>query len=760
MHPTLSALLAAGEIPAWLGTTFAWVKVLIGFSVIIFVHELGHFLAAKWVGVRVDRFAVGFGTRLFGWRSGEGFTFGNRPNYRAEEIAEKGFGETDYCFKALPIGGYVKMLGQEDIIIDDKTGDIQLSDDPRAFTSRPVGQRMLVVSAGVVFNLIFAALMLMCVFLVGKQMLAPVIGVVTPDSPAQGKLAPGDRVLEADGEAIHSFMDFQMATAFADGLLKLKVKRAAGSIETVDVKPVKGDDGLGRLSVLPQFTTVRVRDGEPVGGKPTVLAGDKIIEIDGKPVTNPFDIVRMFELSEGRVLEVVVERPKDPSEPDGEVERVVCYQRAALTVLPALEPDQRRGGMPAELHILGLLRRQMVARVVDRSAAKKAGFERGDVVLQWGTVANPTLDEIFDSIAANPGKPISLRILRGQEQLELSVSPRRPFKLFGKPGRTVVGLDLQSRGEENMPIVSQVVPGSPFAKLSMPRGSRLVSLDGRAVRNWFDVVNILKASAGRSIVVRYRSGSDESGGALDVPSSIINELDLDPGASIQSIDGQKSIAVELADGKRRVYSLPSWAAVRKILETRVGQTVSVRYRPVRFGSVEEAEFTVRADNFDPWQGRIGYIYGVNQFTGNFDFAQLTESVNAHGNPLTAMSMGINYVTQQVRQIYQFLTRVATTEVSTEHVAGPVGIFSVAVEQARLGISDLLFFLAFISINLAVINFLPIPVMDGGLMLFLIIEKIKGKPLSFKTQMISTLVSLAAIILFGLFITIQDISRLF
>ena len=148
----MDALLAADTMPGWLYNTLMFIKVLIGFSIIIFVHEAGHFLAAKWVGIRVDRFAVGFGTRLFGFRKGEGFTFGNRPEYSADELARKDYGETDYCFKVLPIGGYVKMLGQDDVIINDETGEVSLSDDPRAFTSRPVGHRMIVVSAGVLFN--------------------------------------------------------------------------------------------------------------------------------------------------------------------------------------------------------------------------------------------------------------------------------------------------------------------------------------------------------------------------------------------------------------------------------------------------------------------------------------------------------------------------------------------------------------------------------------------------------------------------------
>jgi len=84
----------------------------------------------------------------------------------------------------------------------------------------------------------------------------------------------------------------------------------------------------------------------------------------------------------------------------------------------------------------------------------------------------------------------------------------------------------------------------------------------------------------------------------------------------------------------------------------------------------------------------------------------------------------------------------------------------AIEQAKAGLPELMFFLAFLSVNLAVINFLPMPVLDGGLMVFLLIEKIKGKPLSLKAQMVGTMVGLAAIILGLLFVTIQDIGRFF
>ena len=84
----------------------------------------------------------------------------------------------------------------------------------------------------------------------------------------------------------------------------------------------------------------------------------------------------------------------------------------------------------------------------------------------------------------------------------------------------------------------------------------------------------------------------------------------------------------------------------------------------------------------------------------------------------------------------------------------------AADRAKAGYAELFFFLAFLSVNLAVLNFIPLPVLDGGLMVFLIIEKLKGKPLSIKTQMVATLIGLATIVLVMLLVTFQDITKIF
>src|SRR5438874_263348 len=135
--------------------TFSIILLVLGFGFVIFFHELGHFLAAKWVGIRVEQFAVGFGQAVCSWRKGFGISLGSSAR-RYEEIAARGealgVGETEYRLNWIPLGGYVKMLGQDDLNPNAQ------HEDPRAYNKKSIGARMIVVSAGVIMNIILAAI--------------------------------------------------------------------------------------------------------------------------------------------------------------------------------------------------------------------------------------------------------------------------------------------------------------------------------------------------------------------------------------------------------------------------------------------------------------------------------------------------------------------------------------------------------------------------------------------------------------------------
>ncbi|MFB3138227.1 MAG: site-2 protease family protein, partial [Phycisphaerales bacterium] len=145
-----------------LTTTTNLLLIIFGFGVLIFVHELGHFLAAKWAGIRTEVFAIGMGRAIISWRRGIGLVWGSTrgrvvaktgkapDDLGGKELARYGLGETEYSLRWLPIGGFVKMLGQEDL------NPSYVSADPRSYNVCTIGKRRVVVSAGVVANVLLA----------------------------------------------------------------------------------------------------------------------------------------------------------------------------------------------------------------------------------------------------------------------------------------------------------------------------------------------------------------------------------------------------------------------------------------------------------------------------------------------------------------------------------------------------------------------------------------------------------------------------
>jgi regulator of sigma E protease len=215
---------------------------IFGFGFVIFWHELGHFLAAKMVGIRVEQFAVGFGQAILAWRKGIGVRVGSTtkefeariqqhlatqsPEVQLKEkdeftgpqvdraADELGLGETEYRLNWIPLGGYVKMLGQDDLRPNAN------SDNPRAYNKQSIASRMFVVSAGVIMNIFLAAVGFMVLFLIGFRVAPAVIGHVQPNSPASlavaedGKtsapLRTGDRILYFNDNFQHDFTKIQL----------------------------------------------------------------------------------------------------------------------------------------------------------------------------------------------------------------------------------------------------------------------------------------------------------------------------------------------------------------------------------------------------------------------------------------------------------------------------------------------------------------------------------------------------------------------
>lgn len=205
-------------------------------TVIVFVHEMGHYLIARANGVRVETFSIGFGPELFGFTAKSG---------------------TRWKFSLLPLGGYVRMFGEMDLSPEgaEKVAAMTPAERAVAFRAKKVHQRAAIVVAGPVINFIFGILLLAALFMVyGEQRTLPVIGEVMPGSAAQqAGLKAGDKVLIANGETIETFQDLQRVVQITVGEPVQLVIDRDGKHETISVQPRLTDmtDSLGRTQKVP-----------------------------------------------------------------------------------------------------------------------------------------------------------------------------------------------------------------------------------------------------------------------------------------------------------------------------------------------------------------------------------------------------------------------------------------------------------------------------------------------------------------------------
>jgi len=204
-------------VSTWPGTIVIFLVVL---TVLVFVHELGHYLVARRNGVRIEVFSIGFGPEIFGWFDRAG---------------------TRWKLSAIPLGGYVKMYGDADASSMPSGAVKMMTEDEKAvsFHHKRLGQRFAVVAAGPIANFLFAIVVLAGLFMtVGQQFTPPEVGQIEPNSAAErGGLKPGDTILKIDGNAVESFADIQREVYGNPGVPMQLVVQRDGNQETLSVTP-------------------------------------------------------------------------------------------------------------------------------------------------------------------------------------------------------------------------------------------------------------------------------------------------------------------------------------------------------------------------------------------------------------------------------------------------------------------------------------------------------------------------------------------
>ncbi len=258
-------------------------------GILIFVHEFGHFIMARLKGIRVLKFSLGFGPKIVGRK----------------------VGDTEYLISALPLGGYVKMAGEN---LEEATMA------PDEFPAKSVGARASVVLAGPVMNIVIAFLLMPLVYLIGITMPAyleksPVVAWLEEGSPAQvAGIMAGDRIVRIDGRPMSDWEDVATVISTKPELgLKVDVDRA-GNVHDVLLKrdgAVRGG-GSGFAGMLPDMPAIigKVSKGYPAE-RAGLMAGDTIVEINSDPVFNWYQVSSFIRSSAGKELALTVKRGDD-----------------------------------------------------------------------------------------------------------------------------------------------------------------------------------------------------------------------------------------------------------------------------------------------------------------------------------------------------------------------------------------------------------------------------------------------------------------
>jgi regulator of sigma E protease len=335
---------------------------------LIFVHELGHLIAAKLVDVKVHRFSIGFGPAL----------------------AKLRLGETQYVIAPIPLGGYVSMLGQRP---DEEPPP---GDAERSLANKPLWARYFVLGAGPAANLILPVIVYFFFYVLSHTMVSPpVIGTVVPGSAAEAAgLQQGDRIVAIEGRDVRSWSEMAARIARAPGQeLKVQVERDGKRLDRVVTpqKIVRKDqlgvpETRGLLGVDTRFFTpqIGIIDPESPAYAEGLRTGDIVTSIDGEPVRTIEELERMLEVTGDALVRLTYLRP---SHVEGPVGTLTYYESHHAQLLPKKNVQSRSD--------TGILPARSFVRAVDPgSPAAEAGVKAGDQILSvdgepfdhWGTL--------------------------------------------------------------------------------------------------------------------------------------------------------------------------------------------------------------------------------------------------------------------------------------------------------------------------------------------------------------------------------------
>ncbi len=404
--------------------------VALGIGMLIFIHELGHYLAARWIGARVEVFSLGFGPRIWGFRRGP----------------------TDYRLSLIPLGGYVAVAGQD-------PGDQRFGAD-HSLHEKSVSQRALFFSGGVVMNVLFALVAFPIAFRAGVSFQAPEIGRIDFGSGAwEARLESGDRVLAINGKQVYSFDTLQNEVALAGGRnVHLRIDRN-GVERTIEVRPqFQPDYGFYVIGVdsaiAAEAPTIQVKpDG--AAAELGLRSGDQLLQLDGHSTMGQGALEALLPKGElpGAVRTLTVRR-------DGVESTVTISPRPDTSSNPP-----QIGVLPFARVVSGLRTGLPVLAALD--------LQHGDVLL---AIDGAPFRSATLAVADSTAPVLDLLVRRGDRELHL----RAPIEASA---RAELADHLALAPDFADTVVLPAEDGAAIAA-GLQAADRIVRIDGKAVTNW------------------------------------------------------------------------------------------------------------------------------------------------------------------------------------------------------------------------------------------------------------------------------------
>lgn len=375
---------------------------------LVFVHELGHFLFAKLFRVRVDIFSIGFGPKIFSQKKGE----------------------TEYCVSAIPLGGYVKLYGQ------DPNEEVQAESADRSYSTKLPWQRFLILIGGPLFNFLFAIFVFGVMMVLGEPHVSPRLARVVIDSDAYRLgLRSGDYVRSVDQRAIKNFPELVDAIADSNGkVVKIAVERSNETKsfeasprsvpgfsvygEALQVGDIDGIFAMGRLPVI------GVSDPQSAAAKAGLQTGDVLLEVNGHKVQSYEDVEALLTslpTGVGQYRLVVESHSMSYWINEQGSERSITKAgkasgTASREIVLTAKNWEETGISSSELIVSGVL---------DASPAKAAGVLAGDLLLSVNGKQLHSFFELRELIQSlgDRGETVSLKVRRSGLELTLSIKP-------------------------------------------------------------------------------------------------------------------------------------------------------------------------------------------------------------------------------------------------------------------------------------------------------------------------------------------------